>query len=317
MVNINKRKHKKDLAINKNMIIARKKRKNAIDQLSRQPNRNFTVTNTNTVNQVPDSMKDVDIENTDQVPDLMKDIDIENSVKKAIEALTRTKCDESNEMPHNSVHAANICVVCDTFIIGMEPIEWLSKEQLLKHKVRLSVANYESFFNRKLPSVLVDQYNVGDIDLRHMLLSPRAKTKGNKLNYTCCTSCKLSLSDSKAKTAPPRHAIANGFVIGSVPSTILPECDITELLAAMIAPLRPFNYAMSYSGGVHKSIKGHHSFFEQNVEHIGGLIQNYFATGNMNPHVYCIPCGRFTLKQKEIARQKCQLDSRVFLKLIE
>ena len=119
------------------------------------------------------------------------------------------------------------------------------------------------------------------------------------------------------KRAPPRHAIANGFVIGSVPSTILPECDLTELLAAMIAPLRPFNYAMSYSGGAHKSIKGHHSFFEQNVEHIGGLLQNYFVTSNMNPHVYCILCGGFTLKQKEISRQKCQLDSRVFLKVID
>jgi len=74
----------------------------------------------------------------------MNDVDIGNSVKKAIEVLTRTKCDKLNEMLHNSVHAANICVVCDTFIIGMEPNEWISKEQLLKHNLRLSVANYES-----------------------------------------------------------------------------------------------------------------------------------------------------------------------------
>ena len=46
-------------------------------------------------------------------------------------------------------------------------------------------------------------------------------------------------------------------------------------------------------------------------------MQNNFATSNMNPHVYCILCGRFTLKQKDITRQKCQLDSRIFLKLIE
>ena len=63
--------------------------------------------------------------------------------------LTRTKGDNSNDMQCNTSHAANICVVCDTFIIGMEPIKWLSKEQLLKHKVRLSVANYESFFQQK------------------------------------------------------------------------------------------------------------------------------------------------------------------------
>ena len=112
MVNVNKRKYKRDLEINKRMIKAKKKRKKTIDKLNRTPNRNFTVANTNTVS---------------QVPDLMKDVDIENSVKKAIELLTRTKCDESNEMLHNSVHAANICVVCDTFIIGIEPIEWLSK----------------------------------------------------------------------------------------------------------------------------------------------------------------------------------------------
>ena len=142
MVNINKRKYKKDLAINKHMITARKKeKKSTINKLSRQPNKNVSILNKNIVNQFPDSMKDVDIE---------------NYVKKAIEALARTKCDNSNEMLHNSVHTANICVVCDTFIIGMEPVEWISKEQFLRHRIRLSVAKNESFFKRKLPSVLVD-----------------------------------------------------------------------------------------------------------------------------------------------------------------
>jgi len=49
---------------------------------------------------------------------------------------------------------------------------------------------------------------------------------------------------------------------------------------------------------------------------MGGLLQNYFARSNMNPHVYCILCGNFILKQKQISRQKCQLDSRMFLKVI-
>ena len=126
--NKRKRKHQQDALINKNLSTARKKRKQTVYNLSRTPNRNFTITNEDTNN---------------QVPDLIKDIDIDNSVKKAISMLTRTKGDNSNDMQCNTSHAANICVVCDTFIIGMEPIEWLSKEQLLKHKVRLSVANYE------------------------------------------------------------------------------------------------------------------------------------------------------------------------------
>ena len=59
MVNVNKRKYKRDLEINKRMIKAKKKRKKTIDKLNRTPNRNFTVANTNTVSQVPDLMKDV------------------------------------------------------------------------------------------------------------------------------------------------------------------------------------------------------------------------------------------------------------------
>ena len=117
MNNNYKKKYDIDRAIIKNMITARKKRKITIDKLSRQPTRNFSVKNTDTVNQNPFLMKDVDIENSNQVPDSMKDIDIINYIKKTIEALTRTKSDKSNEIPHNSVHAANICVVCDTFII--------------------------------------------------------------------------------------------------------------------------------------------------------------------------------------------------------
>ena len=58
MVNVNKRKYKRDLEINKHMITARKKEK-TIEKLYRTPNRNFTVANTNTVSQVPDLMKDV------------------------------------------------------------------------------------------------------------------------------------------------------------------------------------------------------------------------------------------------------------------
>ena len=93
----------------------------------------------------------------------------------------------------------------------MKPIERISNERLLKHKVRLSVTNYDSCFKRKLPSVLGDQYCIEDTALRHMVLSPKTKTKDNKLKYMCCTSCNLSLSGNKIKMSPPRHAIENGL----------------------------------------------------------------------------------------------------------
>jgi len=59
-----KKKYQNVRAINKNMITARRKRKRTIEKLSRQPNRNFTVANTNTDDQVPDLTKDMDIDNS-------------------------------------------------------------------------------------------------------------------------------------------------------------------------------------------------------------------------------------------------------------
>ena len=72
------RKYQQYALINKNLSTARKKSKQTVYNLSRTPNKNFTITNEDTNN---------------QVPNLIKDIDIDNSVKKAISMLTRTKGD--------------------------------------------------------------------------------------------------------------------------------------------------------------------------------------------------------------------------------
>ena len=65
------------------------------------------------------------------------------------------------------------------------------------------------------------------------------------------------------------------------------ESDITELVSVMIAPIRPFSYALTFSGGALKTLRGHHTFFEKNVGHIGSVLNNYLGTG-ANPNVYCI-----------------------------
>jgi hypothetical protein len=61
---------------------------------------------------------------------------------------------------------------------------------------------------------------------------------------------------------PPKFAIANGFVIGSMPSVlqwttangekksrVIAEHELTNLLKAMIAPVRPYGWIFSYTGG--------------------------------------------------------------------
>ncbi len=62
------------------------------------------------------------------------------------------------------------------------------------------------------------------------------------------------------KMFPPKFAIANGFVIGSMPKVlqltmangekkVIAEHKVTDLLKAMIAPVRPYGSIFSYPGG--------------------------------------------------------------------
>ena len=116
-----KNRYRRDTLIDRNLTSARKKRKISLYNRSTSPNKNFSITNENINSQVPDLTKDIDI-------------DIDCSVKKAIHMLIQTKVDNSNDQQCSTLHSANICVVCDIFIISMEPVEWKSNDHLFKHK---------------------------------------------------------------------------------------------------------------------------------------------------------------------------------------
>ena len=112
---------------------------------------------------------------------------------------------------------------------------------------------------------------------------------------------------------PPRLSIANGWMIGSIPETVLPS--FSEILSAMVAPTRPFAYVFSYSGGAHKTMKGNYNFFKNEVNHVGGVLQNYLNTG-ANPNVYIVMCGRFTPNQRKILQEKVSVDLQDFETLL-
>ena len=66
-----------------------------------------------------------------------------------------------------------------------------------------------------------------------------------------------------ARTNPPKFAIANGFVIGSIPSVtsfvnnegnterqhLNVEENVNDILCAYLAPIRPYGSIFAYSGG--------------------------------------------------------------------
>ena len=168
---------------------------------------------------------------------------------------------------------AIVCVICDCFIIGKEKIHKLTASQICQHSQRLSVKTYESNYGHDLKPELRKQYQINCDGLKDLLLSPRSrKFPGGR--YATCAGCFLGMrSNLTNKKTPPKFAIANGFVIGSFPPEIeftnkdgktvirkIKENELTDILKAMLAPVRMYGYVFAYYGGSQKSIKGNFQF---------------------------------------------------------
>ena len=236
---------------------------------------------------------------------------------------------------------ANICVVCDELIIGLEPVKYLTKEQILINKDRISVESFESHYVVQLNEELKSQYQVRDEDLHGILLSPRGVREHPQgvYSYICCNSCYNSMVTGcrEEKQNPPKFAIANGFVIGHIPRTDLtyhdsegqphslrlpfdPERDLDDLICSAISPVRPYGYVHAYQGGSQKSITGHFSFFSVDQSHVGGVLNKYKNVGNneMQPskNIFVVLCGRMTPNQKRVVRDRAKMNTTMFLHLL-
>jgi hypothetical protein len=86
---------------------------------------------------------------------------------------------------------------------------------------------------------------------------------------------------------PPKFAIANGFVIGSMPQVlqwttvngekkrgVIAEHELTNPLKAMMAPVRPYGSIFSYTGGTQKSLRGNYQFLRWIRTELGELYTN-------------------------------------------
>ena len=211
-----------------------------------------------------------------------------------------------------------VCVLCDRFIIGCETVRKITQESLCSQsrRHRISVKSYEDYHQVKLKDKLILQYEVSGLE--GLLLSPRAKKTTNKdgnVVFEACSSCYNSWCN-KSDT-PPKHAISNGFAIGHIPEDIIADEDVTDEMSSLIAPVRPFAYIFAYTAGAHKAIRGHFSFFEVDLTHVGSTMNHFLKTG-ANPLVYIVLCGRMTLEQKkEILNKRARLDVEKMKNLLE
>ena len=104
--------------------------------------------------------------------------------------------------------------------------------------------------------------------------------------------------------------------IGSIPRDLIANEEITEEMCALLAPVRPFAYIFAYTAGAHKAIRGHFSFFEVDLTHVGRTMNHFLKTG-ANPLVYVMLCGRMTPEQKEIVKKRARLDIQKMKDLLE
>ena len=130
------------------------------------------------------------------------------------------------------------------------------------------------------------------------------------------------------KKSPPKFAIANGFVIGSFPQEvkwitsngdtkkrIIKDHEVTDILKAMMAPVRPYGSIFAYTGGAQKSIRGNYNFFEMDQNRIGGVIHQLNKSG-FGEHIYCVLCGRMTADQRRIVRERSKVDTQLFIDIM-
>jgi hypothetical protein len=164
---------------------------------------------------------------------------------------------QDTNTPHK--HKAIVYKICNRFIIGTETIHKTKKEEISAHSKRLSVESYKKYYNTTLKTEVAKQYLMNVDGLKGMLLLPWARKYHD--GYATCSVCYIGMQPQMAtKNTPPKFSIANGFVIGLFPQGIqfsnkdgervtrkINDYELTDLLKAMVAPVRPYGCVFAYS----------------------------------------------------------------------
>jgi hypothetical protein len=174
-------------------------------------------------------------------------------------AMQRTQCAEVQEAINKRfdgiyVNDENgikpyVCIVCDEFVTPSKR-QRLSKNMLSK-KSNLLMQNKWNRIPKKLATCYrycggveeqEDEIIEGKVfKIKKLLLSPRASYNESYGGYSCCQSCKTSLS----RGVMPSMAIANNYCFGSPPECLT---NLSEVELALLTPIKTYGYCFSYTG---------------------------------------------------------------------
>ena len=118
----------------------------------------------------------------------------------------------------------------------------------------------------------------------------------------CCKQIETKIKPSRVKL--PKHAIANGMIFGEAPPE-LQELNDVEL--ALVSQARIDKHVFTFYGGCHKSMRGWHNLYENNVQHNAGIMQRLQSFG-VETTIACILQGPFTEYQRKQALFKTRVD---------
>ena len=178
-------------------------------------------------------------------------------------------------------------------------------------KDRLGVERCEEHYRLELKDEIIRQYDPITVLTKNAIVARSVSNPSPNHRET-----------ATAIAALPKKYIANGFACRHIPNkfelknadgtttVVTINKDLTDMLCAFLSPTRPYGYCFAYSGGAHKSLRGHFFFYKTDLEAVGATMHDIQRTHD-NPQIYAVLCGRMTLKQKEIARQKAEIDTRV------
>ena len=119
------------------------------------------------------------------------------------------------------------------------------------------------------------------------------------------------------------------FVIGSFPKVITcvnkdgneekrdvdAEVDISDVLQAYMAPIRPFGCIYVFTGSSHKWVRGHYQLFEVDQSHISGVMKT-LDSDNVGKTIFCMICGWMTPKQRDIVRRCSAVDTKLYMDVL-
>ena len=192
-------------------------------------------------------------------------------------------------------HAIKACLICDCLLEWNDDC-YLPKSRLKKLNMRLSGEGVQF---QSLHPDLKHYYSYKgkghESWMASMFLSPRGVFDESK-GFNCCKSCYKNLGTTtkpcRIKLSP--YAIANGILIGDAPSKLTRLNDVE--LALLVSMVRMDKHVFTFYGGAHKSMRGWHNLYENDVENIAGALQQIEAFGG-GKTVACILQGPFTSHQ--------------------